>query len=441
MAQQFVQTLLAILLLAPGHKLYAQDSLGNHYLTLSSAFRLALANSTEMALVHRTVTATHQQAVISRQARQPGVSAGLSGGYLSNSDIWKPGFNDHRVSQLPHVATSFSVAASWTVIAGGRIKLVIQQADLQEDLAVLSVDQQQEEVKLLVALKYLDICRQLNQRQIYLDNARLAQHRLSEIQSMYRQGTVTRNDVLRTQIELNDYELAARQTGDAVIRLNTELDIVFGQPDSIRLIPDSTGIHQAVGLRPLGFYLAAALNDNPRLLIARTESRSAALRVDQQKAERLPVISLFGGSNLQRPYVYSIPAADIYYNVWSAGISIQYDIASLYHSPVRIKGSRLDLDVSRTRDTLTEQQVTVGVRNAYNLCLESWDQLETARKDVAYADENYRIVEEQYRNQLALITNLIDAADTKIEAEIKVNDAVINTIYTYYQLLQLTGSL
>jgi outer membrane protein len=441
MAPLLFRTLLAFLLLVPGHLLCAQDSLGNHYLTLTSAFGLALTNSTEMALVRRTATAPHQQSVVSRQAREPGATASLSGGYLSNSDIWNPGFTDHRVSQLPHIATTFSVAASWTVIAGGRIKLAIKQADLQEDLAVLSVDQLQEDVKLLVALKYLDICRQLNQRRIYLDNASLAHHRLSEIQSLFRQGVVTRNDVLRTQIELNDYELAARQTGDAVIRLNTELNIVLGQPDSVRLIPDSNLTRQAVSPRPLDAYLAAALLDNPRLLIARTESRSSALRIDQQKAERLPVISLYGGSNLQRPYVYSIPAADIYYIVWSAGISIHYDIGSLYQSPARIRGSRLDLDVSRTKDTLTEQQVTVGVRNAYNLCLESWDQLETTRRDVAYADENYRIVEEQYRNQLALITNLIDAADTKIEAEIKVNDAVINTLYTYYQLLQLTGSL
>lgn len=427
--------------LAPDGMLWAQDSLGNHYLTLASAFDLALANSKELAIVQRAVTAAHQQGIISYQDRLPEVSAGLGEGYLSNADTWDPGFASHRVSHLPHLATSFSVAASWTVVAGGRISMSIRQTGLQEELASLTVAQRQEEIKLLVVSKYLDICRQQNQLRIYLDNAQLARHRLALIGSMYRQGMVTRNDILRTQIEINDYELAARRTGNAVIRLNTELNVVLGQPDSLRLIPDTSLLHPPAAPETLEHYITAALRGNPRLNFARTESRSAALRVDQQKAQRRPVISLYAGTNLLRPYVYSSPATDIYYNVWQAGVSIRYDIGSLYRSSARIKGSQLDLDVSRTRDTLGEQQVVASVRNAYNLCQESADELETARRDVASSDENYRIVEEKYRNQLSLITDLIDATDTRIQAEIRVNDAIINTLYTYYQLLQFTGSL
>ncbi len=430
-----------MLFFVPGNTVRAQDSLGNHYLTLASAFDLAMANSTEIAVVRRAVTAAHQQEIISRQARLPEATAGLSEGYLSNADVWNPGFADHRVNHLPHIATSFSVAASWTVVAGGRISMSIRQAALWEELASLTAAQRQEEIKLLVALKYLDICRQQNQLRIYLDNAQLARHCLALIESLHRQGMVTRNDILRTQIEINDYEFAARRTKNAVIRLNTELNVVLGQPDSLRLIPDTSLLHPPASLETLDHYITTALRDNPRLNFARTESRSVALRVDQQKAARSPVIGLFAGTNLLRPYVYSNPATDIYYNVWQAGLSIRYDIGSLYRSSARIKGSQLDLDVSRTRDTLGEQQVVVGVRNAYNLCQESADELETARKDVASALENYRIVEEKYRNQLSLITDLIDAADTRIEAEIRVNDAIINTLYTWYQLLQFTGSL
>lgn len=430
-----------MLLLAPGGTLLAQDTLGNRYLTLASAFDQALANSTEIAVVRKTVTAARQRRIISRQARLPEASAGLSEGYLSNADSWDPNFADHRVSHIPHIATTFSMASSWTVAAGGRINLSIRQAGLQEDLAGLTVVQRQEEVKMLVTSKYLDICRQRNQLHIYLENAQLAHHRLSLIESLHRQGMVTRNDVLRTQIEINDYELAVRRTGNAVIRLNTELNVVLGQPDSIRLIPDTNLLHTAAALETLDYYITTALRDNPRLNLGRMESRSAALRVDEQKAERRPVIGLFAGTNLLRPYVYSSPATDIYYNVWQAGVSMRYDLGSLYRSSARIKASQLDLDVSRTRDTLSEQQVVAGVRNAYNLCQESSDELETARRDVASANENYRIVEEKYRNQLALITDLIDATDTRIEAEIRVNDAIIDTLYTYYQLLQFTGSL
>lgn len=418
----------------------AQDSLGNLPLSLDSALQMAQSGSKDLALVYRKVTVAHQQALISRQARQPEANVGLSEGYLSNSDIWDPDFSNHRVEQLPHLATSFPLAADWTIVAGGRINLAIHQADIQVELASLSAEERRQEIKLLVVLKYLDICRQLNQRKIYLDNAQLAHRRLSEIESLYHQGLVTRNDVLRTQIEINDYELAARQTANAVIRLNTELDMVLGCPDSVRLIPDTSALH-APPLDLLDAYLNAGFRDNPTLKLALTETHAAVLKVAQQKAERLPIVSLFGENDFQRPYVYSNPALDIYYNVWQLGVSIKYDLGSLYHSGARIKGAQLDLEVSRTRDTLTKQQIEVGVRNAYNLCQDSWDGLHTAQLDVASADENYRLVLKKYLNQLALITELIDATNTKIDAEIRVNDATINTMYTYYQLLQTTGSL
>lgn len=421
--------------------LYGQDSLRNHYLSLPAAFELAAGNSTELALVKQEVAVAHEQTQISQQLRQPELSAGFSEGYLSNSQIWSPSFTDHRVNHLPHLATNFTLASSWTVAAGGRVRLAIQQAGLAEEQAQLSAAQRSQEVKLLVVLKYLDIYRQLNQLQIYLDNARLARRRMAVIDALYRNGKVIRNDVLRTQIEINDYELAARQTGNAVIRINTELNVVLGQPDSMRLIPDSSLLLQPVDLQPLDFYLSAAGKGNPRLLVVQAENRSAAVGLQQQKAERLPVISLYGENRLLRPYVYSIPANDVYYNVWQAGVSVKYNIASLYQNADRVKRKQLDLEVSHTRDTIIQQQVAVGVRNAYSLCLESRDQLETARRDVAFADENYRIVEKKYSNQFALITELIDAADTKIAAEIRVNDAVINILYTYYQLLQFTGSL
>ena len=433
--------LLGINLLSSTDPLFAQDSLGNHYLTLSAAFDLAMSHSTEITVAHRSLSAVHEQTLISQQSRLPEANVSLKEGYLSSAEIWSPEWGDHRVGYLPHTATDFSVAASWTIIAGGRIVLAVRQAGIQEEHARLDVIQHQQDVKLFVAVKYLDICRQLNQQQIYLDNAQLARHRLSEIESLHRQGMVTRNDVLRTQIEINDYELAARRTGNAILRLNTELNMILGQADSVRLIPDSNLLHRPAQLQPLAYYLGLALRNNPGIQISRTESRSAALRVRQQKAERLPTISLFGETNLLRPYVYSIPAMDIYYNVWQVGVSIRYDIGSMFRSSARIRGSQLDLDVSRTKDTLDQQQVIVDVRNAYNFCEESNDALQTSQLNVGSANENYRIVEEKYRNQLALITDLIDATDTKIAAEIRVNDAIIDTIYTYYQLLQYTGSL
>jgi outer membrane protein TolC len=67
--------------------------------------------------------------------------------------------------------------------------------------------------------------------------------------------------------------------------------------------------------------------------------------------------------------------------------------------------------------------------------------LETEEKNVELATENYRIVENRYNNQLALLTDMLDASTAKLDAEVRLVNARVNIIYYYYLLKQNSGTL
>ncbi len=57
------------------------------------------------------------------------------------------------------------------------------------------------------------------------------------------------------------------------------------------------------------------------------------------------------------------------------------------------------------------------------------------------ANENYTVVNDRYLNQLALITDMVDAANMKLDAELSEVDARINIAYQYYKIKFVAGKL
>ena len=57
------------------------------------------------------------------------------------------------------------------------------------------------------------------------------------------------------------------------------------------------------------------------------------------------------------------------------------------------------------------------------------------------AEENYRIMQNRYLNQLAILTDLLDANSVRLNVELQLVTARTRVIYTYYQLQKACGRL
>lgn len=410
-------------------------------LTLQHAFELAEQNSEQLKISGQNTELAKQKIELAKLGHLPNISTSLNYGYLSNSQIWEPSFNKHITAPVPHNLTQFSVQASETIFRGGEIANNIKKASLEEQVALLNQDKNGEDIKLLVAAKYLDIYKFIIQRQVFENNTKLAKERLKNILHLQQQGLVTNNDVLRTQLIISDYELAIRKTDDNIAILTQQLNVVLGLSLNEPLIPDTTLLTLPYKNVTITQLMATSYANNRELKTAAKEIEIAETNLKIIRAERSPEISLFASNNFQRPYTNSIPARDIYYNIWLAGVSIKYNLSSIYQSPRKMKAGRIQVEQSQAKETLQKQNVEVSVNAAYIKYKEAKDELDTYTNDLHSAEENYRIVEKKYFNQLALLTDIIDAANTKIEAELKVSNAQINIVYTHYQLQKSIGLL
>lgn len=57
------------------------------------------------------------------------------------------------------------------------------------------------------------------------------------------------------------------------------------------------------------------------------------------------------------------------------------------------------------------------------------------------ASQNYTVIRNRYENQLVLITDMLDASNMKLSAELREVDARVNIAFAYYRLKYIAGTL
>jgi outer membrane protein TolC len=99
------------------------------------------------------------------------------------------------------------------------------------------------------------------------------------------------------------------------------------------------------------------------------------------------------------------------------------------------------LETNRIKDARLAQEETIdrNLDRAYKSYVEAIEHVTTQKKNVELASENYRIVERRYNNDLSLLTDMLDASTSKIDAEMRLVNAQVDVLYYYFQLKYLSG--
>lgn len=90
---------------------------------------------------------------------------------------------------------------------------------------------------------------------------------------------------------------------------------------------------------------------------------------------------------------------------------------------------------------LAHEEVENGVQASYTNLLTSCTEVKTQQKQVELANQNYSVVQNRYQNDLALLTDMVDASNMKLSAELALVNARIGMLYNFYKLKYVTNTL
>ena len=409
-------------------------------MTVDDLFQLVESNSKTLQETKISVEFAQKGIEAARAQRLPDVNATLSASYNGNVVVMDRDFTNANGYSSPHFGNSFALEAQQVVYAGGAIDAGIRMAELQRDMAAVGQRQSSNAQRFLALGQYLDLYKIQNRMQVMQQNIELTTRLIDDIRAKHEQGMALKNDVTRYELQMENLRLALRKLQDQQVVLNHQLCNTLGLTD-ITILPDTTIVAQALGNDNEGHWQQTALASSPLMEQSQLSTQIAEQQLKLAKSELLPKVAMVAADNFSGPFIYDIPPIDKNINYWYVGVGVKYPISSLFKQNKKVQQAKIGIQQSQEHQRVTAETLDNQVQQAYTLYQQSYADLDTQRKSVELARQNYQVVSDRYLNQLALITDMLDASNIRLNAELQEVDARINIVYAYYKMKYIAGVL
>ena len=419
-------------------------------MTISQLFQKVEDNSKSLRTSLSGVEAAHLGIESAKSKKLPDLDASLSFSYIGNALITDRNFSNVHGLKSPHVGNNFAFQAQQVVYAGGAINAGIKLAELGKQQAEVGVKLTRQQIRFIALGQYLDLYKIDNRIKVYEKNIELTRQLIEDIKEKQTHGMALKNDITRYELQLESLKLGLTALRNNRSILNHQLCNTLGMnqesqmnqgSQEIQIIPDATIADKTYGKEGEAYWQTAGTLNSPLL-----EQSSNAIRIAEQKekiakSDLLPKVAFVAADNFDGPILFELPPVDKNLNVWYVGVGVKYSLSSLFKSNKRIKQAAVETRQAKEAHAVQAEQLNNNVQAAYVQYQQTYVELETQRKSVELARQNYDVMNARYLSQLALVTDMVDASNLKLNAELSEVDARINIVYAYYRMKYVAGEI
>ncbi len=290
----FFKRMILVLILLGFTTLKAQQS---NLISLKEALKIAKENNLNVLKSQLEIQLSEENIKESKELRLPDVE--ISGVYsrITNLTEFKGGFLKgkevvHAIPEIYDIKTNFTMP----IYAGNKINNAIEMAKQQSKIAEVQKEKTQNDVELEVVANYLGIYKLMQLQKIIDENIKEEHNRLKEVQSLKKHGTVTKNEVLRAELQLSDRELSALNNSKNIQILLHNFKTLLQLPEVQEISIDTTASIDENGMDPYDFYMRHAL-ENEEMRIASQEINIRKTELNLVKGNYYPKINFFVGDD------------------------------------------------------------------------------------------------------------------------------------------------
>ncbi len=422
-------------------------------LSLDEALAAGLQTSPGLHASQQRVDASAAKAREIAAGRMPSLKFG--GGYTRLSEV--PPFevtlpifpSPIVVSQNYFNNCALRLGLQQPLFTGFRLEASAASARFLEKSAGSDLEKDRAEFIFAVKSGYWGLARAREIEKAVVENAHQVAEHLKDVRAFFGQGLLTRNEVLRVELQLSNAELMEIDARNAVEVSQASLNSLIGLPLTTELELTTSAESLAVALPAEGktaedasetqSLIQTALSGRPELKAAEFRIRAAEAGVKAAKSGWYPQVFLSGGYDYLNPNPRLMPARDEFYGTWDIGISLSFDIWNWGQTKSQTSQAEAQLaEAKDTRKLLSDQAVLEVTQSRLDLG-QARQKTAVAGQAVAQAEENLRITRESFKQGVALNTDVLDAEVALLQAKINRTQAAIDLVLAEARLEKALG--
>lgn len=416
-------------------------SADNLVLSIEDLFRKIENSSTDVKLAHQDVAIASMRHRAERDGGLPDISVDLEADYLGNTFVLDRDFGNPTRSRMTHWGNSVSVSVYQPLYTGGELSSKIRMADAQYRIADNNLASVKDRMKMTVLQSYLELAKNLNLLNVYDENIRITEQLIFEMKARASQGLVLSNDVTRYELNLSNLNYDRLTVVNTISNLNYSIISYLHLNESDTIVPAIEFNRINFDAVPLSEWMAMSRQKSPTLRYF--DLQSAKLKANEKLigSDRLPKIGLCAGTSITAPITTHTPVLDKNLSRWFVGVKVSFTPSGFYKSSHKLKTAQLESARLSDARVNCEENIDRNLDRAYRNYIEAVEHVTTQRKNVELASEHYRIVERRFNNDLSLLTDMLDASASKLDAEMRLVNAEVDVLYYYFQLKYLSGTI
>jgi len=417
-------------------------------LTLQQAIEIGLENSNVLHSSQMKVQMATSKSSEVNAMRLPSLK--LNGTYTRLSDVppfeatipanaFGPGFppNQLSVPLSPTILNNYTarLTLQQPIFTGFRLDKTAEIADYSAQAANEEYNKDKSELIYSIKQSYWNLFKATEFKKVVDENVEQVRAHLNDVQNMMKHGMVTKNEVLKVEVQLSNVKLLQIEANNNVQLAMIALNSIIGNPLNTEIqiasTPSTPQEQSPDGVQDVNSLVKTALEHRPEMKAMKLRVDAADAGITAAKSGWFPQIYLVGNYYYSRPNQRYVPAQDIFRDSWDISLNASFDVWNWGTTIHQTQQAQAQYEQAKDGLRQLEDGITLEVTQNFLNRKQAREKIVVTRQTVEQAEENYRVTNDKFKLGLVPNSDLIDAEVALLQAKTAYTQALVD-----YELAQ-----